>query len=114
MVEITFSNNKENDMKTQTRTQVNKSAKMDDSLVGKYFYTFEPEAEGKPRRVKCQGKVCGRPREDLYLAQFFEWFAGSPSNMQMISLDDMKDWKFFADQEDRDAWWERNRHKYAP
>ena len=62
-------------------------------LVGKFFHTFE---DGQLSR---QGEVLSRESEELFLVRFFSWIGGTESTQSLVTLSDMKEWTFYADDE---------------
>ena len=67
-----------------------------DLLKGKWFHSFKSNA------IHWQGKVLGlvtaptlRSKAAKYLVQLYSWEDGCPSDQIIVSLDDMKDWKFY-------------------
>jgi len=78
-------------------------------LVGLYFRTFSTLGKIKPENfeIHCQGIVVGNPEPGWYLAQLFEWMYGSELNIQLVTLEDMADWRFFVDKSAFDADYKR-------
>ena len=55
-----------------------------DPLVGKFVLTFA-EPDGGAKSVRYQVKILARTAEGRYLIQFFDWFAGEPSDQQLVA-----------------------------
>jgi hypothetical protein len=76
-------------------------------LVGRCFHVFAEDGT-----IERQGIV----RADLggggYLVQYFEWFAGTPSTMEVRYITEMKpgrgngSWQFYEDNEHMSSWYE--------
>ena len=59
-----------------------------ETLVGLYFLGNST-----------QGRVVDIVDNGFYLAQLFEWWTGSPSNMVLIPLEELKEYRFYSDAE---------------
>lgn len=68
-------------------------------LVGKWFHSFydwQSEVEGE---LNWQGHILSK-EEDMYLIQLFSWIDGEPTDQKLISVKEMKDWKFYDSNKD--------------
>jgi hypothetical protein len=65
------------------------------SLIGKYFLTFE-----KDRKLKWQGQVIAEPNPGYYLCDLFEWISGTRNKTMLIRVDGMRGFDFFNNRDD--------------
>jgi hypothetical protein len=45
-----------------------------------------------------------------YLVQFFSWIDGSPTTQKVVTLEDMRDWDLYDDDEEMNERYERTLH----
>lgn len=78
-------------------------------LVGLYFHTFNKLGKPSPEYLEMhwQGIVVGNPEPEWYLVQLFEWLNGTDSNIQLVTMQDMLEWKFYADKAGFDLGYEK-------
>jgi hypothetical protein len=76
-------------------------------LVGLFFHTFKFTDNELDIAIHWQGIVVGNPQPEWYLVQLFEWMHGTDSNIQLVNIEDMTDWKFYTDKEGFDLGYER-------
>lgn len=67
------------------------------ALVGQFFHSYKGD------EVEWQGSVLGRVEEGVYLVQLYEWLTGSPSNRHLVTIQEMKGWKFYPDTKSMNA-----------
>lgn len=74
---------------------------LDSLLVGHYVLT--PHPSGDRRRAQYQGYILGRVDETTYLVQWFSWFTGEPTDINLVDIEDMAldengGWRFYSTQ----------------
>src|SRR5262245_36081459 len=79
-------------------------------LIGRGLHTFRETKSGK-RAIVYQGVVRARIEDGIYLVQYFEWFAGTASTMELVRIEDMLKWQFYEDTEHMNFWCEHKYHK---
>jgi hypothetical protein len=62
-------------------------------LVGHYFHSLRKD-NGK---VEWYGVVVANPEPRWYLVQTYSWLDGNPYMEQLVKIDDMAGWLFYAD-----------------
>jgi hypothetical protein len=81
-------------------------------LVGRWFHAFgeavDPETGRKGWSIQYQGMVCGKVAEGVYLVQFAEWLTDCRDAMRLVTVDEMRDWQFYIDNEHMIDWQERH------
>jgi hypothetical protein len=65
-----------------------------DLLVGKWFHSFE---DGQ---LVSQGRILGRIKAGVYLAQLYCWRQGTPVHKVVVSAEKMQGWRFYASPEE--------------
>jgi hypothetical protein len=65
-----------------------------DSLIGKFFHNF---VCGK---ISWQGRVTAEPTPGYFLVQLYDWFSGGPTDMEIITIDQMVGWRFYNNADD--------------
>ena len=81
------------------------------TLVGCYFHTLDDDG-----CVQYQGRVRGNIGDGFFLIEYFEWFTGQPSKMELRHISEMKAgrWQFYEDSERMNNWletWGKRREK---
>lgn len=89
-----------------------------DGLVGRYFHIF-----GDDRRVQYQGRVVKQIDPTHYLVQFYEFFAGDPNTLHVVTIDQMSTskiisgrgvntWQFYQDHQHWIDWYESHESRH--
>lgn len=75
-------------------------------LVGHYFHAMTDEDSEflplNPTHVTRQGKVVGSPAPGWFLVQLFSWVMGEEIKRKVVSIEDMKLWRFYESVEEMD------------
>lgn len=66
-------------------------------LVKKCFLSFSNDEQ---TQVQWQGVIEDRLDEKHFVVQFFSWIDGGYTNKRIVTIDEMKNWKFYLDDED--------------
>ena len=70
-------------------------SKVNNGLVGMYCLTFRDGG-----KVSHQGKIVGMVDSGIYIVQWFEWMMGEPTNLSIVAVESMFEWKFYSSQDD--------------
>jgi hypothetical protein len=76
-----------------------------ETLIGKWFHSYRAPLAGEDLRyttvdgsgnvLEWQGQITGR-EGGMLICQLYSWMDGEPTNLQLVDLDDMLVWRFFA------------------
>jgi hypothetical protein len=72
-------------------------------LVGKFFLSFEDDG------VSWQGRILSEVSAGVFLVQLHEWLMGEASDQILVSIPEMKKWKFYENVDD----WRYNGDHYS-
>lgn len=81
---------------------------MINGLVGLYFHTYKENTQGE-RRIHWQGLVVGQISDDMYAVQLFEWIVGSPTDIVLVPVDEMRTWTFYRTADDMNDTYSRRK-----
>ena len=74
-------------------------------LVGKWFHSVT--SKDGAREIHWQGQVVGKIDDGHYLVQLYEWLMGEPTEMQIVTLQDMVGWSFYHTSADMNGAYEQ-------
>lgn len=60
-------------------------------LTGLFFNGFDDEG-----RITLQGQILGRAEEDVYLTRLLSWETGEPSDLILLTMEEMIGFKFYT------------------
>jgi hypothetical protein len=87
-----------------------KDLELRSGLIGRAFHTFRETKSGR-RAVQYQGVVRAKIEDGIYLVQYFEWFVGESSTLELVRIEKMLEWQFYEDTEHMNFWYEHRYHK---
>src|SRR5215831_12635152 len=102
--------NRRAEMQEKTGKPQAKNVELKSGLIGRGFHVFR-ETKSRKRAIKYQGVVRARIEDGLYLVQYFEWFVGEPSTLELVRIEEMLEWQFYEDTEHMNFWYEHRYHK---
>lgn len=99
-------------MKQQKEVADKSSSSSRSVLIGKWFLSFPKNDKGEPT-MKWQGVVIGSAQYGAFLVQLFSWLTGGPTNMALVTVDQMvqEGWQFYVDSDDMAAEAERQQQR---
>jgi hypothetical protein len=76
------------------------------TLTGRYCHTFRDE-DGV-RLIERQGRVLDEVQSGLHLVQWYSFLDGDETDQQLVRIEDMLDWKFYADEDQWHTAWDNS------
>ncbi len=66
-------------------------------LIGKWFHSF------KGNELSWQGQILSRTPDGKFEVQLYNWMGGEPTDIKIVSLDEMSKWNYYKSDKDMRA-----------